>query len=59
MNHGVEGIETTKGALGLSRKLKVEMPITEGIYSIIFDNKPINEAINELMARNPQLENWV
>ena len=59
MHHVAEGIDTTKAALGLSRKLNVEMPITEGIYSIIFDNKPINEAINELMARNPQLENWV
>ena len=59
MHHVAEGIDTTKAALGLSRKLNVEMPITEGIYSIIFDNKPINEAIDELMSRNPQLENWV
>ena len=41
----IRAIDTTKAALGLSRKLNVEMPITEGIYSIIFDNKPINEEV--------------
>ena len=58
MNHVAEGIDTTKAALSLSIKLNVEMPITEGIYSILFNNKPISEAIDELMARSPQLENW-
>ena len=59
MDHVAEGIDTTKAALLLSRKLNVEMPITEGIHSILFANKPINEAIDELMNRNPQFENWV
>ena len=59
MDHVAEGIDTTKAALLLSRKLNVEMPITEGIHSILFTNKPINEAITKLMTRNPQFENWV
>lgn len=58
MNHVAEGIDTTKAALLLSRKLDVEMPITEGMHAILFENKPINEAITELMDRNPQLESW-
>ena len=59
MNHVAEGIDTTKAALFLSKKFNVEMPITEGIHSILFNNKPITEAINELMERSPQLEHWV
>ncbi len=51
--HGMvaEGVLTTNAALGLSRKMGVEMPITEQIYAILHQDKPPRDAIRELMTR--------
>lgn len=51
--HGMvaEGVLTTNAAVGLARKMKVEMPITEQMYSILNQGKPPREAIRELMTR--------
>ncbi|MFH0948447.1 MAG: NAD(P)H-dependent glycerol-3-phosphate dehydrogenase [Elusimicrobiota bacterium] len=48
----VEGIPTTEAVIGLSKKLKVEMPITSEVYKIIFENKNPKNAILTLMSRN-------
>lgn len=47
----VEGIRTTKAAYQLAKKLNVEMPITEELYDVLFHNKPVDEAVSELMGR--------
>ncbi|OGC41675.1 glycerol-3-phosphate dehydrogenase, partial [candidate division WOR-1 bacterium RIFOXYD2_FULL_36_8] len=39
-----EGVETTKAAIKLAQKYKVEMPITYEINEILFNNKRIDEA---------------
>jgi glycerol-3-phosphate dehydrogenase (NAD(P)+) len=51
--HGMvaEGVLTTNAAVGLARKHKVEMPITEQMYAILHDGKSPKEAIRELMTR--------
>jgi glycerol-3-phosphate dehydrogenase (NAD(P)+) len=51
--HGMvaEGVVTTKSAVGLARKLGVEMPITEQMFAILYQNKSPREAIRELMTR--------
>ena len=51
--HGMvaEGVLTTNAAVGLARKHKVEMPITEQMYAILHDGKSPKEAIRELMNR--------
>jgi glycerol-3-phosphate dehydrogenase (NAD(P)+) len=46
-----EGIRTTRAALGLARKLNVEMPITEQMAQILDQNKDPKSAIKELMQR--------
>jgi glycerol-3-phosphate dehydrogenase len=33
------------------RQYKVEMPITEAVYDVIFKNKSVQSAINDLMTR--------
>ncbi|MDO8735233.1 MAG: NAD(P)H-dependent glycerol-3-phosphate dehydrogenase [Elusimicrobiota bacterium] len=48
----VEGIPTTKAVIKLSKKLKIEMPITNEVYKIIFENKNPKNAILSLMMRN-------
>jgi len=46
-----EGVLTTNAAVGLARKMGVEMPITEQMHAILHDGKSPQEAIRELMSR--------
>jgi glycerol-3-phosphate dehydrogenase (NAD(P)+) len=46
-----EGVRTTRAALGLARKLGVEMPITEQMGLILDEGKDPQEAIRDLMLR--------
>ncbi|MGQ9608223.1 MAG: NAD(P)H-dependent glycerol-3-phosphate dehydrogenase [bacterium] len=52
--HGMvpEGVETTKAVYELSKIINVEMPITEQIYYILYENKDIKTAIYDLMNRS-------
>lgn len=47
----VEGINATKIVNYLSKKQKINMPIVEQVYSILFNSKDPKLAINELMDR--------
>lgn len=51
-----EGIKTTKSAYDLSKKMNVEMPITEQVYNIIYHDKDPKEAVTELMGRDLKVE---
>jgi len=53
-----EGVRTTKSAYQLSIRHKVEMPITEQVYKVLFEEKQPQRAIAELMARDPKSEIW-
>jgi glycerol-3-phosphate dehydrogenase (NAD(P)+) len=53
-----EGIRTTRSAYELSLKHQVEMPITQQVYQVLFENKKPKEAITELMTRDPKSEIW-
>jgi len=52
----VEGIATCESVVALARRYKVEMPITEAIYQILFQNKPVKEAVADLMRRELKAE---
>jgi len=56
MDSVVEGVATTRSVMQLADKYDVEMPITEAVYAVIFDNKPPPRAIHELMTRQPKDE---
>ncbi len=51
-----EGINTTNAAYRLSRKHGVEMPITNQMYAILFEEKAPLKAVNDLMSRDPKSE---
>lgn len=51
-----EGVETVKSAYRLSKKFKVEMPITQEVYKVIYQNKPPKKAVNDLMIRPLKME---
>ena len=51
-----EGVPTTKAAKKLSLKHKVEMPITNQVHAVLFEEKDPYKAIADLMARAPKGE---
>lgn len=46
-----EGVKTTAAARALAARLKVEMPIVEQVYQILYENRSPKEAIRALMTR--------
>jgi glycerol-3-phosphate dehydrogenase (NAD(P)+) len=58
MDQVVEGSRTARAAYELSRELDVEMPITSGVYSILYEDMEPREALARLMAREPKPERW-
>ncbi len=47
-----EGVKSTRSAWQLSQKYSVEMPITEAVYRVLFEDKDPKRAVKELMTRN-------
>ncbi len=52
----IEGIATCESVIELAKQKDVEMPITQAIYEVIFENKPVHQAIDELMNRKLKAE---
>jgi glycerol-3-phosphate dehydrogenase (NAD(P)+) len=52
----IEGIPTTRAVLKLAARHNVEMPITQAVNAVLFENKPPLQAITELMNRPPKAE---
>jgi len=58
MNMIAEGVLTTRAVMELSVRLGVDMPISRAVYEMLFEGKPAQQAILELMAREPKAENY-
>lgn len=56
MSQVAEGVYTTAAARRMAQKYGVEMPITEQLYLLLFENKNALLAITELMMREPTQE---
>lgn len=52
----VEGVRTTKAAYQFAEKENVEMPITSGLYQVLFDEKDPKDVVEQLMNRNKREE---
>ena len=46
-----EGVKTAKALHFLAKEHKVDMPISEQVYAILYENKSPKEALDELMSR--------
>ncbi len=55
-----EGINTTRAAREMSRKIEVDMPITEQMYQVLFEGMDPRRAVAGLMLREAksELESW-
>jgi glycerol-3-phosphate dehydrogenase (NAD(P)+) len=51
-----EGVKTAKSVHDLARRERVEMPIAEQVYRILYEDKDPREAVFELMGRLPRAE---
>lgn len=51
-----EGIRTTKAAWRLARRQRVEMPITEQVYAVLYRGKDPAQGVRNLMMRRPRAE---
>lgn len=51
-----EGVRTTKAAVELSKRVRVELPIAEQVYRVLFFRKSARRAIRDLMVRKAKKE---
>ena len=51
-----EGVRTVSSALRMAREAGVAMPICEEVAAVLFDGKPVAEALASLLAREPRPE---
>jgi glycerol-3-phosphate dehydrogenase (NAD(P)+) len=56
MDSVAEGVPTTKALITLARQYNVEMPITEAVYRILFEDLDVLHALSDLMTRDPKPE---
>lgn len=54
----VEGLNTIKVVHNISKADKIEMPIIDALYQILFEYKPIKETILALMTRPLKVESF-
>lgn len=52
----VEGIKTTKSAYELSKRYQVDMPITSELYGVLYEGKPVEDSVLNLMGRDKKFE---
>ncbi len=53
----VEGVYSAKAAIALAKKYDVPIPIIEQVNLVLFEGKPVKDAVRELMVRDRKQEN--
>lgn len=56
MHMVAEGVKTTKSAYFLAKRHTVEMPITEQVYQVLYENRSPLDAVKELLSRDVKKE---
>ena len=51
-----EGVRTTRSAYELAQKHDVDMPITTGVYGVLYEGKDASAAVAELLSRQLKSE---
>ncbi|MFP5348566.1 MAG: NAD(P)H-dependent glycerol-3-phosphate dehydrogenase [Gammaproteobacteria bacterium] len=51
-----EGVATARELYQLAQRLNVEMPITEQVYRVLYDQRPAQAAVEALLKREPRQE---
>lgn len=59
MDMVAEGVQTTQSIHELAQHHEIEMPITEAVYSVLFEGKRPRDRVAELMTRSAKREHWL
>ncbi len=59
MDMVAEGVRTTQSIRDLAHRHGVEMPITEAVHAVLFEEERPEEMVDELMTRSPKREHWL
>ncbi len=51
-----EGVRTTRSVHDWSRKLNIEMPITDAVFKVLFEDQDPKDVLYDLMTRDPKEE---
>ncbi len=52
----VEGIKTVHELYAMAQRVRVDMPITEQVYKVVYEQLPPKEAVVSLLTREPKAE---
>ena len=52
----VEGVATCQSLVAVAQSKGIEMPITEAVHRVLFEDKPVREALQDLMSRELKSE---
>ena len=53
-----EGIPTTRSAYDCARALNIDTPIIDQVYHVLYEAKPVAQALQELLQRDPKAERF-
>lgn len=56
IGQAIEGIKTAKEVVALARQHKVEVPISEQVYRVLYEDCAIDEAVHALLSRKSSQE---
>lgn len=56
IGQAIEGIRTAQALVSYAREADVELPIVEGVHSILFGGASVNQAFEKLLFRDPKPE---
>lgn len=56
MKQVAEGVKTARSVCDLARRMGVEMPISEAIYRVLYEDRPVRQIMSDLLGRPPRKE---
>jgi len=56
LGHIAEGVNTAREVAALADQMGIEMPITQAVAGILFAGIPADEAVAQLLSRDPKVE---
>jgi glycerol-3-phosphate dehydrogenase (NAD(P)+) len=57
LGHVAEGVPTAESAHGMAERFGVELPISNEVYRVLFEDKPVNLAVADVLHR-PLKREW-
>lgn len=56
LGHVAEGVYTAREVHQIAQRMGVEMPISEAVYRVLYENLPADKATENLLSRQPNAE---